>query len=110
MKIFGINITFGDPEKKRRKRAETEAEEQLHFIVRFSDIRQDKIKDGRYYPWWKSNIDQYADLIINSKKDDEVKDLLISKFCAYLRKREMDIELKNDELKAVADKIRTNTK
>jgi len=110
MKIFGINITFGDPVKRATRQAEIQANEMLQMLVRFKKIRFNRIKDGRYYPWWKSHIDEYADYIIENTDEGELRQILTSKLCAYLVQREMDIELKNDELQQVADEIRCQTK
>ena len=106
MNLFGINITFGDPQQDARRAAE----ELLNRMVGLKELNRNRISNGSYIPWWEEHIDKYADWIIDHTKDDLTRKCLIQMFCEYIRTRKMDIELKSDTLKHVSETIRQNTR
>lgn len=104
MKVLGINITFGDPDTRARRRAEQRADKLLEMCVRLNVLHTNKMDAGKYFPWWKNGaIDRCADWIIQNTNDDLTREILAKKVADYLRQREIDIELQNDELKRVVD-------
>lgn len=110
MKIFGINITVGNPEKRRRKRAEARANELFEWMIRCHGIHENKIKDGVYFAWWKTVLIDYADWIRLNADDRDVGTILARRLGEYLKKREIDIEFQNDELKRITEEIRKSSK
>ena len=110
MKILGINITFGDPEKRKQRRLKKWAQNAIQELIWLYELDQNKIKDEAYYPWWKDCIPWYANWIRRHIDDPELRNKVTNQLGAYLKQREIDIELQNDELTRLTVEIRKRSK
>jgi len=109
MRLFGINITFGDPLKRERKRNENEVQRALKVFIEENSLDHNRTNNGLYQCWWEESMPKYA-LRISKKIDSEMQAEFIKLLCEYFRRRKMDIELDNNEIHGIVKTLREKTR